>query len=98
MNGELARCSSEMKNYGYAESIKLPYHYWTGCLKVHRNIPEFGFAEAVPLQLDLNGIVVPDYLNQIAEQHRAIPYCSHQDADGLWWYGAKRSLKQVLKQ
>ena len=86
-----------MKGYGYAEAIELQYGWWQGYLEVQWNIPKFGFAEAVPLEFDVKGNLVSNHLNRFANSYRAISGYS-QDSEGLWWYGDKRSLKQVLKR
>ncbi len=86
-----------MAGYGYAEAIELQYHHWRGYLEVQWNIPKFGFAEAVPLKFDVKGNLVTNHLNRFANFTLAISGYS-QDSTGLWWYGDKRSLKQVLKR
>ena len=96
-NYKNATWKNYMKGYGYAEAVELPYQWWNGFLEVQRNIPKSGFAEAVPLKFDETGTIIPNYFNQFAQYCRDIPTYP-QDADGFWWHGDRRSLKQVLKR
>jgi len=85
-----------MKKYGWVEAVELQYHRWSNYLEVQRNIPKYGFAQAIPLELNVCGRLIPDYPNRYSRVYRKKPDYS-QAADGLWWYGDRHSLKQVLK-
>lgn len=85
-----------MKKYGYAEAIGLQYHRWHDGLLVQWNILKFGFAEAVPLEFDVKNQLIPNHLNRYKAAYGAMS-CYSQDSEGLWWYGDRRSLKQILK-